>query len=91
MLRLAFVAPDAPIDLSRKFGARPEDAMHIMSVAKQMGITIDGLCFHVGTQALSAETHRVALLKCTDIARDAASQSIAQIGRIDIGGGFPAS
>lgn len=91
MLRLAFVAPDAPIDLSRKFGARPEDALHIMSVAKQMGITIDGLCFHVGSQAQSAETHRIALLKCTDIARDAASQGIAQIGRIDIGGGFPAN
>tara|TARA_A100001015_G_scaffold180735_1_gene201153 strand:+ start:3709 stop:4113 length:405 start_codon:yes stop_codon:yes gene_type:complete len=33
MLRLAFVAPDAPIDLSRKFGARAEDALHIISVA----------------------------------------------------------
>ncbi len=91
MLRLAFVAPDAPCVFSRKFGARPENAVHIMSVAKQMGITIDGLCFHVGSQAQRAETHRVALLKCTDIARDAARQGIAQIGRIDIGGGFPAN
>ena len=91
MLRLAFVAPDAPIDLSRKFGAQPEDALHIMSVAKQMGITIDGLCFHVGSQAQSAETHRTALLKCIEIARDAKTQGIADIERIDIGGGFPAN
>jgi ornithine decarboxylase len=91
MLRLAFVAPDAPIDLSRKFGAQPEDALHIMSVAKQMGITVDGLCFHVGSQAQSAETHRTALLKCIEIARDAKTQGIADIERIDIGGGFPAN
>jgi ornithine decarboxylase len=91
MLRLAFVAPDAPIDLSRKFGAQPADALHIMSVAKQMGITVDGLCFHVGSQAQSAETHRIALLKCIEIARDAKNQGIADIERIDIGGGFPAN
>jgi len=91
MLRIAFVAPDAPIDLSRKFGAQPEDALHILSVAKQMGITVDGLCFHVGSQAQSAETHRIALLKCVEIARDALSQGIANIERIDIGGGFPAN
>ena len=91
MLRLAFVAPDAPIDLSRKFGAQPEDALHIMAVAKQMGIVIDGLCFHVGSQAKSADTHRIALLRCLEIASDAASEGIATIERIDIGGGFPAN
>ena len=91
MLRLAFVAPDAPIDLSRKFGAQPEDALHIMSIAKQMGITVDGLCFHVGSQAASADTHRIALLKCVEIALDAKNQGIADIERIDIGGGFPAN
>ena len=62
-----------------------------MAVAKQMGIVIDGLCFHVGSQAKSADTHRIALLRCLEIASDAASEGIATIERIDIGGGFPAN
>ena len=90
MLRLAFVAPDAPIDLSRKFGAMPEDALSILDIASQMGITIDGLCFHVGSQAQTAATHKEALLECLNIAKNAAEKGIADIRRIDIGGGFPA-
>lgn len=91
MLRLAFVAPDAPIDLSRKFGAQPEDAMHILEVAHQMGITVDGLCFHVGSQAQSATTHALALKRCVELAAEADALGIAAIERIDIGGGFPAN
>ena len=91
MLRLAFVAPDAPVDLSRKFGAQPDDAMNILQIAQQMGITIDGLCFHVGSQAQSADTHRLALLKTVEIAQEAADLGIANIERIDMGGGFPAN
>ena len=51
MLRLSFIAPDAPIDLSRKFGAPQQDAMSILDVANDSGIRVDGLCFHVGSQA----------------------------------------
>jgi len=91
MLRLAFVAPDAPIDLSRKFGAQPEDAMELLSVAKHMGLEVDGLCFHVGSQAASATTHALALRRCFDIAKEAKERSIADITRIDMGGGFPAN
>ena len=76
MLRLSFVAPDAPIDLSRKFGAQPEDAMELLSVAKHMGLEVDGLCFHVGSQAASATTHSLALRRCFDIAKEAKERSI---------------
>lgn len=91
MLRLAFVAPDAPIDLSRKFGAQPDDALHILGMAHHMGITVDGLCFHVGSQAQSADTHALALRRTIEIAGQAQEAGIAQIQRIDIGGGFPAN
>ena len=91
MLRLAFVAPDAPIDLSRKFGAQPDDAMELLSVAKHMGLDVDGLCFHVGSQAASANTHALALRRCFDLAEEAREKSIANITRVDMGGGFPAN
>ena len=91
MLRLAFVAPDAPIDLSRKFGAQPDDAMELLSVAKHMGLDVDGLCFHVGSQAASANTHALALRRCFDLAEEAREKFIANITRVDMGGGFPAN
>ena len=79
MLRLALVAPDALIDLSRKFGAR------------QLEIIIDWLFSHVGSQAKSADTHHVAILGCLEIASDADSQDIGAIDRIDIGARFSAN
>ena len=90
MLRLAFVAPDAPVDLSRKFGAQPADALDMLAMAGSLGLNVDGLCFHVGSQAASAVTHAHALNVCIDLAAEAARREIADITRIDIGGGFPA-
>ena len=69
MLRLSFIAPDAPIDLSRKFGAPVQDALSILDVANDSGIRIDGLCFHVGSQAATANTHADALATCLELCK----------------------
>ena len=90
MLRLAFIAPDAPIDLSKKFGAPPHDALSILDVANDSGVRIDGLCFHVGSQAGSASTHATALEWCLDLCEQIKAEGLPEITRIDLGGGFPA-
>ena len=90
MLRLAFIAPDAPIDLSKKFGAPPQDALSILDVANDSGIRVDGLCFHVGSQAASASTHADALAYCLDLSEQIQREGLPEIVRIDLGGGFPA-
>jgi ornithine decarboxylase len=90
MLRLAFIAPDAPIDLSKKFGAPPHDALSILDVANDSGVRIDGLCFHVGSQAASASTHATALQWCLDLCTQIKAEGLPEITRIDLGGGFPA-
>ena len=90
MLRLSFVAPDAPIDLSRKFGAPQQDALSILDVANDSGIRVDGLCFHVGSQAATANTHADALGVCLDLCEQIKNEGLPEIIRIDIGGGFPA-
>ena len=90
MLRLSFIAPDAPIDLSRKFGAPIQDALSILDVAYDTGIRIDGLCFHVGSQAATANTHADALVTCLELCKKVNEKGLPEIARIDIGGGFPA-
>lgn len=90
MLRLSFIAPDAPIDLSKKFGAMPKDALSILDVANDSGIRVDGLCFHVGSQAGSASTHADALAHCLLLCEAINAEGLPPIQRIDIGGGFPA-
>jgi ornithine decarboxylase len=90
MLRLSFIAPDAPIDLSKKFGAPPPDALSLLAVANDSGIRVDGLCFHVGSQAASANTHADALSFCIGLSRQVQLEELTPIVRIDIGGGFPA-
>ena len=90
MLRLSFIAPDAPIDLSRKFGAPHQDAMSILDVANDSGIRVDGLCFHVGSQAATPNTHADALRVCLDLCEQIKDTGLPEILRIDIGGGFPA-
>lgn len=90
MLRLSFIAPDAPIDLSKKFGASPRDALSILDVANDSGLRVDGLCFHVGSQAGSAVTHAEALRTCIGLCEAIVAEGLPPITRIDIGGGFPA-
>lgn len=90
LLRLSFIAPDAPIDLSRKFGAPQQDALSILDVANDSGIRVDGLCFHVGSQAATANTHADALGVCLDLCEQIKDEGLPEILRIDIGGGFPA-
>lgn len=90
MLRLSFIAPDAPIDLSRKFGAPIQDALSILDVANDSGIRINGLCFHVGSQAATANTHADALATCLKLSKKVKEKGLPEIARIDIGGGFPA-
>ena len=90
MLRLSFIAPDAPIDLSRKFGASQKDALSILGVANDSGIRVDGLCFHVGSQAATANTHAEALTVSLNLCSKIEREGLPAITRIDIGGGFPA-
>ncbi len=90
MLRLSFIAPDAPVDLSKKFGTMPSRALSILDVANDSGVKVDGLSFHVGSQAASANTHADALETCLKLAKQISATNLTKITRIDIGGGFPA-
>jgi len=88
LLRLGYRNPRALIDLSYKYGARPEDAVDLLRAAQRRGVRVTGLSFHAGSQLMSAEPliedirHAAMLLDC-----------LADVGIsldvLDIGGGLP--
>jgi ornithine decarboxylase len=89
LLRVSFRSPGAVCDLSRKFGCDPEDLLELARLAAELGITVRGLSFHVGSQVPDATKHVEALQAC---ARPMARARRARLGvfdTLDIGGGFP--
>ncbi|HEV7613732.1 MAG TPA: type III PLP-dependent enzyme [Steroidobacteraceae bacterium] len=88
LIRVSFSSPDAMCDLSRKFGCEPEAVPELMRLAAELRVKIDGLSFHVGSQAASPATFVEAIARCSELMRTAAGTGHAA-GILDIGGGFP--
>lgn len=88
LVRVSFPNPETKVDLSKKFGALPEEVLPLLNKAASLGLEIYGLSFHVGSQVKSAKRHVEAITACSQIIREAREQNI-QIKVLDIGGGFP--
>jgi ornithine decarboxylase len=88
LIRVAFSSPDARCDLSRKFGCEPEAVGDLFRLAAELRIKIDGLSFHVGSQAADPAMFVEAIARCSDLMRLAAQMGHTP-GILDIGGGFP--
>ncbi|MEM8985075.1 MAG: type III PLP-dependent enzyme, partial [Pseudomonadota bacterium] len=88
LLRLSFRSPDAVVDLSRKFGCSLDEVPLLLTRARQLGITIKGLSFHVGSQSSDAATHADAVRACAAIMADQRGRG-TPLSVLDIGGGFP--
>jgi len=89
LLRVSFRSPGAMCDLSRKFGCDPEDALEIARLAAELGITVRGLSFHVGSQAADSAKHVEAILACTKLMAAGRKAKLGPLDTLDIGGGFP--
>ena len=88
LVRVSFSSPDSVCDLSRKFGCEPHAVPELMRLAAELRIKIDGLSFHVGSQAASPAMFVEAIARCCELMRIAADSGHA-MGTLDIGGGFP--
>ncbi len=89
LLRVSFRSPGAVCDLSRKFGCDPEDAVELAQLARQLGIEVRGLSFHVGSQAADAAKHVEAIEACKGLIAAARREKLGPFDTLDIGGGFP--
>ncbi len=88
LLRIRVDNPQALVDLNKKFGAPPEDALRLLRLAREQGLDVAGLCFHVGSQSTSAKAYTDAIKVCRRLA-DAAAADGFKLRFLDIGGGFP--
>ena len=88
LLRVSFPNPETKVDLSKKFGCTPEMVLPLLRQAKELGIQVIGLSFHVGSQVPNAKRHVEAIEACNDLLRQTAAQGLG-LQVLDIGGGFP--
>lgn len=89
LVRLAFRNSDSYADLSKKFGCSPERAIEIIRYAKELGIRIKGLSFHVGSQTANPDKFVQAIESCSNLFQTVAKLGLPALSTIDIGGGFP--
>lgn len=89
LMRLAMTSQSSMINLSAKFGASDADAMPILLHAKERGLNVKGLSFHVGSQTRSPDDFHVALSRARRV-WDRAREAGIELEVLDFGGGFPA-
>lgn len=88
LLRIRVDNPKALVDLNKKFGAHPDDALRLLALAREQGLDVAGLCFHVGSQSTDAQAYVDALKICRQLFDEAGKQGF-NLRILDIGGGFP--
>lgn len=91
LLRVGFRSVDAVVDLAKKFGCAPGEALALLRTARTMGISTLGLSFHVGSQCRSPAAHVAAINGCSGIMEAARDEGLPTMYVLDIGGGFPIS
>jgi ornithine decarboxylase len=88
LIRVCFRSPAAIVDLSRKFGCDPESVGDLLRLAAELRIKVEGLSFHVGSQAADAAMVVKAIGVCREL-QATAEQAGHTFSILDIGGGYP--
>ncbi len=89
LLRVSFRNPGAVCDLSRKFGCDPENFLQLARLAASLGVDVQGISFHVGSQAADPAKHVEAVDACARLMAEARREKLGTLDTLDIGGGFP--
>jgi ornithine decarboxylase len=89
VLRLRVPNTGSVVELSSKFGADPSEAVTLLQAALDLGLVVEGLSFHVGSQCMNFENFVQALNISASVMQEAEARG-HKIKILDIGGGFPA-
>jgi len=89
-LRLKVPNTGAMVELSSKFGASPGEAVDLILEADKLGLTVEGISFHVGSQTTNFDNYVQALSLTANIFQEAKRRGYTKMNLVDIGGGFPA-
>ncbi|XP_043849761.1 antizyme inhibitor 2-like [Dromiciops gliroides] len=88
VLRLWTEDSECLFPLSAKFGAPLDQCGHLLTVAKDLGVTVVGICFHVGSGCQTPQSFHQAIADARH-AFDLGLQTGHPVSLLDIGGGFP--
>ena len=83
-VRLRVSSAHSKLSLASKFGASIEDAPALLLAARQAADAL-GVCFHVGSQAMSPQAYAEAM----QLVRAAIVKASVTVDVVDVGGGFP--
>ncbi len=89
VLRLRVPNTGSMVELSSKFGCDPGEAVDLIRTAFGLGLVVEGLSFHVGSQCTNFENFVQAMDISAAVMKESKSRGHA-IKILDIGGGFPA-
>jgi ornithine decarboxylase len=90
VLRLKVPNTGAMVELSSKFGASPGEAVDLILAADKLGLVVEGISFHVGSQTTNFDNYVQALSLSANIFKEARDRGYTKMNLLDIGGGFPA-
>lgn len=89
VLRLAVANTGSQCELSNKFGCQPGEAVDLILEAFRLGLVVEGLSFHVGSQCTNFQNFVQALNIAAAVMKESRERG-HEIKILDIGGGFPA-
>ncbi len=88
VLRLKVPDNGSQVEMGSKFGAEPSEAADLIQQAFDLGLNVEGLSFHVGSQCTNFDNYSSALHIISDIFNDSRKKGYG-LRIVDIGGGFP--
>jgi ornithine decarboxylase len=88
LVRLRVPNTGSVVELSSKFGCEPGEAVSLMEAARDSGLVVEGLSFHVGSQCTNFENYVQSLNMAAAVMKEASSRGF-DLKILDIGGGFP--
>ena len=89
VLRLRVDNTGSQCELSSKFGCAPGEAVDLILAAFDLGLVVEGLSFHVGSQCTNFQNFVQALNTAAAVMKESKSRG-HELKILDIGGGFPA-
>ena len=84
LVRIRVSSEHAKLSLASKFGTDPAELSRLLFATRQAADAM-GICFHVGSQAMSPAAYAEALSRV----RDAIVGAAITVDIVDVGGGFP--
>lgn len=85
-VRIRVSSDHSKLSLASKFGAEPGETKQLLIATRQVADAL-GICFHVGSQAMSPEAYANAMERV----RVAIVEAGVTVDVIDVGGGFPST